>query len=339
MKMYTPSDVSKLFRTEKSKMSLLRDEENGAIPKAERIARANNKFARMWKPSDLPEIGKKYGFLVQPSKSLVISIYTAKGGVLKTSLCFNFARILALNGIKTLVVGLDVQCSITDLLLPNSTEVNSLEEVTNFPPPGLYEASRNSPYEDNKFPIDKVIQKTDLPTLDFIPESVTLNLLEQKIRDENMRELYLSRLIAPLKEKYQVIIFDNSPNWNFLIRNSLVAADIVISPFGCDIGSYKSVIKSLSLINDFKKSADLNWDQFIVVPTLLDKKVKVSLQIEREYRYGYKDLVTSTSLRRAAIGQESSLKNISVLEADPKSELSNDYYELSIEMWNRIIGN
>lgn len=327
-KIFTPSKILKLFRSDKTKHALFKSEEDGIIPKAKRIKWGQH-FVRAWKEEDLPTIGKTYGFLPSPSRQKIISIYTAKGGVLKTTLSYNLARILALNGIKTLVIGLDVQCSITDLLSTAQDEEN-IEDIHIVH--GLYEVTQST---TNDIILNKTISNTDLPTLHYIPETVNLNKLEQKIRDEKKREYFLSRFIAKLKQNYEVIIFDNSPNWNFLIQNSLVAANVVISPMGCDVGTYKAVNQNIQLINDFKSEMDLEWENFIIIPTLLEN-TKLSLQIVSQYNKLYPTLITKTSIRRAVKGQESTLRNCSIIELDSTSPLTNDYYDVITEIWTKI---
>ena len=237
---------------------------------------------------------------------------------------------IALNGIKTLVIGLDVQCSITDLLSTTQQEEN-IEDI--HPIHGLYEATKS--IADGGVNIGDIIKASDIPTLHYIPETVNLNKLEQKIRDEKKREHFLTRFINELKQNYDVIIFDNSPNWNFLIQNSLVAADVVISPMGCDIGTYRAVNQNIQLINDFKNDMELNWKNFIIIHTLLEN-TKLSLQIVSQYNTLYPELITKASVRRAVKGQESSLQNCSVIESDPSSPLANDYYDVITELWTKI---
>jgi len=331
IKIWTPNEVTKLFRITKTKTTLLRDEANNTIPAAERVNRGQS-FVRAWKKEDLPLIGKVHGFLKPPQKTKIISIYTAKGGVLKTTMSYNFARIFALNGIRTLVVGLDVQCSVTDMLAV-MPEAETIDEISFIP--GLYEASKTS--SDGGISIENVIQKSDLITLDFIPESINLNLLDQKIRDAKRREYFIERLLEPIKNNYDIIIFDNAPNWNFLIQNSLVAADVVISPVGCDIGTYKSVSQNIGIINNYKKEMDLNWSNFIIIPTLLEKS-KLSVQIEAQYRTMYPELITAQSIRRGIKGQESMFYNASIIETDPSSPIASDYFDTISEVWGRITG-
>lgn len=328
-KIFTPSKILKLFRSDKTKHALFKSEEVGLIPKAERIKWGKH-FVRAWQKKDLPAIGKIYGFLPTPSTQKIIAIYTAKGGVLKTTVSYNLARMIALNGIKTLVIGLDVQCSITDLLSTTQQEEN-IEDI--HPIHGLYEATKS--VADGGVNIGDIIKASDIPTLHYIPETVNLNKLEQKIRDEKKREHFLTRFINELKQNYDVIIFDNSPNWNFLIQNSLVAADVVISPMGCDIGTYRAVNQNIQLINDFKNDMELIWKNFIIIPTLLEN-TKLSLQIVSQYNTLYPELITKASIRRAVKGQESSLQNCSVIESDPSSPLANDYYDVITELWTKI---
>ena len=101
---WTSSDIQKLFRLDeriKSRQTLFNAEERGEIPTAARIARGKQQI-RHWTLEQLPEIGSRFGFLKKPKEPQIICIYTAKGGVLKTTLAYSLARILAINGSKRL---------------------------------------------------------------------------------------------------------------------------------------------------------------------------------------------------------------------------------------------
>jgi chromosome partitioning protein len=329
IKNWTPSEIIKLYRIEKTKTSLYRDEASGLIPKAQRIKRGKTEI-RIWEQKDLPEIGKSYGFLFPPTDLKIISVYTPKGGVLKSTISLNLARMLALNGIKTLVIGLDVQCTVTHNLSKDE-EINNLIDIKEVN--GLYETAKL--VEEGGCSIEETLLPTDLPTLFYIPESSNLNLLEQRIRDESRREHYLERLIKPIKNRFQAIIFDNSPNWNFLIQNSLAAATDVICPIACDIETFRSLTQNIEMINEFKSKMELIWSNFILIPTKVER-TKLSTQIEAQYRTLFPELITASSVRVAAKGQESSLEKLSVIEYDATSQLADDYYEIVKDIWNRI---
>jgi len=331
MNYFTITKLLKLFDIEKKKSSIYREEKKGTIPKATRIKRGAS-FARVWKLEDIPIIGEKFGYLQKPKSTKIISVYTPKGGVLKSTLTFNLSRILSLNGIKTLVIGLDVQGTVTNNLSKNITyDLDDIDNITEYT--GIYEFIKST----TKKYLHDIILPTDIPTLHFIPENPSLNLLEQHIRETNRREYFIADLIEQVKNDYHVIIFDNSPSWNFLIQNSLVAATDVISPISCDIEAYRSLALNIKMINDFKIKMKLGWGNYILVPTKLENN-NLSTQIEARYRTSYSKIILNSSIRATIKGQESSLEKLSVAENIPSSVLANDYYTVAKLLWEKING-
>lgn len=329
---WTASEIIKLYRMDRTKTSIYRDESEKIIPEAERIKRGKTSV-RVWPISVLPEIGSRYGFLKSPDNTKIISIYSPKGGVLKSTFSFNLARILAINGMKVLVIGLDVQGTISANLKVDDEE-SKLENIVDIKEiKGLYEASKS--IQNGGCSLEDTILDTNIPTLKYIPESSNLVHLEQKIRDESKREHFIDRLIKPLKKIFDVIIFDNSPNWNFLIQNSLVAATDVICPIACDIETYRSLAQNIQLINDYKDKLELNWNNFILISTKLER-TRISTQIDAQYKTLFPQLITPFSIRYTAKGQESSLSRVSAIEYEPESTLSDDYYAVIQDIWLKI---
>lgn len=325
---WTSAEVSNIFQLKKrevSRQTLFNAEERGEIPVAERIKRGSL-LARQWKTSQLPEIGKRFGFISKPEHQSVICVYTAKGGVLKTTMAYTLAKVLALNGLKVLLIGLDIQCSLTDITLPRK-EYESLDEVEDVV--GLYKLLYD------KCPLSEAIQHTELPTLDIIPETHDLNLLEKALRLANRREYFFKDKLLPSLTEYDIIIFDNGPSWNQLIENALVASDTLVSPIGCDLLSYKAVETNLNTIFEFGKAMKVAWKNVFLIPTLLEKN-KLSQTIYGTYLNTYKDIILSIPIRRAIKGQESLILGQSSIEHDPTSPLAQDYFDLIQEMWKKI---
>lgn len=326
-KLFTSTDLNKLFLMSAAPNALLAAEKAGHIPKAERAKRGSLEV-RQWRIDQVPAIGRRYGFLKPPKSTRVVCIYTAKGGVLKSTLSYTLGRTLALNGIRVLLVGLDIQASLTDLAL-RPVAIESLDEVVTYK--GLADVFLK------KATLEDVIHETPLPTLDIIPETAGLGPLDKYIRDVKRREYILKeKVVDPLRDKYDVIIFDNSPNWNLLIENALTAANVLVSPIGCDLGSYQALETNLAHTLDFQKEMHVKWDPIILVPTLLEKN-KLSSQIYGAYLNSYSDYVTHTSIRRAVRGQEALTFRQTAMEYDPKSELARDYYDLVKDIWARIL--
>lgn len=329
-KEWTSTGIAKLFKGSgklKNRQVLFSAEEKGEIPKASRISRGSTQV-RVWNQSQLPEIGKKFGFLESPKDQQVISIYTSKGGVLKSTFAHNLGRVLAINGIKVLLIGLDIQLSLTEAIMP-AIAIDTIEDIDN-EIYGLYH------YFFENVPIEKIILHTELPTLDYIPETPELNALEKSLRNENRREYFIKDRLLPKLSDYEVIILDNSPHWSCLIENSLAASNHVISPIGCEINSYRALNQHNTFIDAYKKNMHIKWDNFILLPTLLEK-TKLSQQIYGAYLNEHPNEVIATPVRRAVTGHEASLLGISVIEHDPVSSLASDYYDIIQAIWPRII--
>ena len=329
--MIKTSKIIKLFDIKQSRSALYTAENKGIIPKSKR-KKEGALYTRYWETADLPKIGENFGFLKKPTKQKIIAIYTPKGGVLKSTLTLNFARILALHNIKTLVIGLDIQGTITELLSPSivsdETELDN-PDIENLTEKDLY------CFATKQKTLDQVIHKTDIPTLSYIPETTNLNLLEKYIRDVTKREVYFSSsLFKNRLQQFDVILFDNSPNWNFLIQNSLSMATDVISPISCEVNTFHSISQNIQIIQSYKEEMDLDWDNFILIPTKV-QNTKISKEIEARYRTMSK-LVTHNSIKMASEGDKSNLSKTSVFEMSSNSILAEEYKALVQEIWQTL---
>lgn len=327
---WTTTDVDRLFRISdriKSPKTLVNSEERKEIPTAARVLRGKVPI-RQWRLHQLPAIGERFGFLSKPSSQKVISIYTPKGGVLKSSFAYNFARVLALNGIRTLIIGLDFQCSITNYAL-NKEPVNSIDKIPT--------KMRGLPeyFSEKLTDIKSVILKTALPTLDILPEVPGIFALDKKLQSEPRREYQFADRFMNQLGDYNVIIFDNSPSWNQLLENSLTASNVVISPMGCEPESFEALQSNFEIIFQFQKALKLKWDHFIQIPTLLEK-TNISQQIYGAYLNIYGNSVIPFPIRRSVTGQDARVLKHSVIEQDPSSPLAQDYYDAIKNIWERI---
>ena len=282
---------------------------------------------RKWPLSALPQIGKKYGFLLGSIRSpQCIAIYTAKGGVLKTTLCYSIARIFALHGFRVLIIGLDVQCSITELVVNPLIPVKELKDLKVLK--GLYDLLQ----DESTLDVKDIIEKTPLPTLDIIPETPALSRLERLFRLNPRSEYILGKkVISELKNDYDLIFMDNGPGWNSIVENSLTAADIVISPVGCDLQSFQAIDENMHSTLAFKNNMELKWNKFILVPTLLNN-TKLSKQIYGAYVEKFSEFLCESSIRRTVRGEECLTHGISIIEHEPGSLLANDYIQLAKEI-------
>lgn len=308
----------------KSVQTLYHAEERGDIPKANRVARGSIN-ARSWMLSQLPAIGRKFGFLPPPTEQIVICKYIQKGGVLKTTTSFNEARIFALNGLKTLIIGQDFECSITDILAPQAIE--KLEKVDTGL--GLFH------FFAEDAPLENIIRKTSLPTLDIIPETHDLVVLDKWLNQQTKRESVYTNKLIPMLSQYEVIIFDNGPSWNYLIENSIASSKAILCPLGCNLLAYNASETNFSTIVDFKQAMDLHEQKLIMFPTLLERS-SLSQQIYGQYLTRFSDYILPIPIRASVKGQEALIHNQTIFEYAPRSSLADDYYDLIKGIWGKL---
>ncbi len=322
------SDIRKLFKMDsryKSIQTLYNAEERGEIPVAERQQRGKVS-TRVWRLDQLPYIGKKFGFLKPPLNQKVLCTYMQKGGVYKTTTSYNRARTYALNGMRVLLIGLDSECSVTDIITPQQ-ELARLDDFQQCK--GLFHyLTENASLED-------IIRSTSLPTLDYIPETHDLVKLNKWMAYEKRREyIFLDKLIPHLS-KYDVIIFDNSPTWNHLVENSILVSDVVIMPLGCSLLAYNASATNMQNIWDFQEVMKLSNQELIMFSTALERS-SLSQQINATYLNRYVDYMISTPIRKSVKWEEALMSKQSILEYARGTSQAEDYYHLICEEWERV---
>ena len=139
-----------------------------------------------------------------------------KGGVGKTTSAINIGAYIALAGKKVLLVDFDAQGNM-------SSGVGISKEK-----PTIYDlmAEQVKPEE--------AVKHTSVENLDAISASIDLSGAAIELVDQEDREFYLKRALAPLKEIYDFILIDCPPSLGLLTINGLAAADSVLVPMQCE---------------------------------------------------------------------------------------------------------
>lgn len=333
MSKYTLQKIIKLFNADINRNTLLKAEESGRIPEAGRETTGAVK-RRSWDVSDLPIIGEKYGFLGKLNDPVCATIFVTKGGVLKTTLTLNIARLAALHNIKTCIIGLDMQADITHAFgVGNDDEdAESLEEAL--------EALETYPtlldFERGTATLNDCLIKTDIPTLSIIPESSELVALEAKIQNMTRRDDWLKdNVVNKLKEDFDLILIDSPPNWNQLVSNALISSDVLISPLECKINHFRNVDHFQKFISGFKARAKVDFEQ-IYVPTKFVSTRKLSSEIRKWYIANIKNCIT-TSIRESILGEEAVASCVSLPEHAPTKIPSDEMREVVSEIWQSLV--
>ena len=213
---YSPMTFSKILGI--SRQELIEKEAEGILPKAKRNARKE----RYYKPEDVVIYRNHLGFppiVKSIRKQLFLNF---KGGTGKSSVSASYGFRLAQMGVKTLMIDLDPQGHLTQCLGLDSSQY----------PKTLFSALVEK--ED----LERIIIKTDLPTLDIIPSNLNLSPTELSLFAMNSREFRLKRLLALVEKDYELIVMDASPSIGLLNLNAILASNDLLIPVLADFLSY-----------------------------------------------------------------------------------------------------
>jgi chromosome partitioning protein len=330
---FTVKKVLDIFGAEINRNTLLKAEAGGQIPTPERADGAIKR--RMWTLADLPAIGERYGYLKKPQRPVVISTFTTKGGVLKTTLALNIARTAALHNIRTCVVGLDLQGDISAALGLNA-DINESDESMESAieklesPRGLFD------FFSEECELRELLVDTDIPTLKFIPETPELVQLEQAVSLRDRREYWLKEnVIEELQKDFDLIILDCSPNWNRLVTNALVACDVLVSPLECKINNFRNFKVFQAFLSQFREGMKLGFDT-VFVPTRFSSNRKLSSEI-RNWYLQHVTGCTHTAIRESTAGEEATAVRLSLPEYQPVSIQADEMRDVLQQVWTKVM--
>lgn len=322
--LFTATNILKMFRMSITKPTFLNLQERNLIPSPHRIQRGKTS-TRMWELNQLPLIGEKYGFFKKPKNPHVISVFSLKGGTNKSTFAFQLGRTLALHNIKTLIIGMDAQESITQTI--RGPQYNYAEAQESM---GIYHVLKGeaSPFD--------VIESTDLETLDLIPETIELSVLNRWLGTQSYADKLISKkVVKPLIQEYDIIIFDCNPSWDSAVTNALDSSDILLSPLGCDINSLKATAIFTDLLVEFQDARESDFAIHKLIPTMAENN-KLSQQILAKYRLDYSDICTIQHIRRAVHAQEANVQGKSLLETQAGAPVTSDYIDILTELSDLI---
>jgi len=180
-------------------------------------------------------------------------VFNQKGGVGKTSITCNLAAIGASQGLKTLVIDLDVQGNSTHYLVGEIDAEQFPAEAQGVA--GLFKQTVGS--RKMRSNPDSFVWETPWENLYLMPSSPVLTSIEKEL--EARYKIYKLRdALTKLEAEYDRIYIDTPPNFNFYSKSALIAADSVLVPFDCDSFAHQSLYELMDNIEELQEDHNPN---------------------------------------------------------------------------------
>jgi chromosome partitioning protein len=243
-----------------------------------------------------------------------IAVALSKGGVGKTTTAINLAAGLARAEQRVLLIDMDTQ--------GQAAKVLGLR-----PPAGLAEMVM-----DGLTPEQVLVEARE--GIWLLAGGRSLAGLKRVIaRKDFGGEQTLAEALAPLDDRFDVVLLDTAPAWDTLAVNALFYATEVLVPVSLEVMALQGLIefvRSLGPIQKYHRELALRY----VVPTFMDRRVKKSAEILGQLESYYQDLLCQPIRYNVRLSEAPGYGQ-TIFEYAPTSTGAEDYQTLA----ERILGD
>ncbi len=250
----------------------------------------------------------------------IVALVNQKGGVGKTTSTVNLAASLATEGARVLVVDIDPQGNATSSFGVDKQHLDAT----------LYDA-----LVGDAEPAETVIEHVR-DRIDLLPATPTLAAAEVELVDQPRREHRLADTMAPLRDRYDIVLIDSPPSLGLLTVNALTAANGVVIPVQCEYLALEGVSQVLSTIDLIRRGLNPDLELLGVLMTMYDGRTRLSAHVVDEVRRFFPDHLFSAVIPRSVRLAEAPSFGQVIAEYDPSSRGAAAYADVARELRDRI---
>jgi chromosome partitioning protein len=249
----------------------------------------------------------------------ILGVVTQKGGVGKTTTAINLSACLALEGLKILLVDCDPQANASSGLgVGRDDNRHSIYDVL----VGDSEA-------------EQVILPTSVENLYLLPGSKNLTGANIELATADDRAVRLRHALAPVKDKFDLVILDCPPALDLLTLNVLVAANSLIVPMQAEYFALEGITELLSTLERVRGAFNHNVEIEGVLLTMYDDRTNLAQQVRETLRQHFGDRMFITVVPRNIRLAEAPSHGKPVAVYDSRSRGTEAYFELAGEFLAR----
>jgi chromosome partitioning protein len=247
----------------------------------------------------------------------VIALANQKGGVGKTTTAINLGAALAERGKRVLLIDMDPQGALSVGLGLNPLALDQT----------LYTLLM-----DPKLDPDPVIASTKVTGLDLLPSNIDLAAAEVLLVGEVAREQALSRVLRPLRKRYDHILVDCPPSLGLLTVNALTAADGVLIPLECEYFALRGMALLMDTIEKVRERLNPDLEIVGILATMYDARTVHGREVLGRVEDAFGGRVFKTVIAKTIRFAEAPVAGESILTYAGSSSGAVAYRELAKEV-------
>lgn len=249
----------------------------------------------------------------------VISVTNQKGGVGKTTTSINLAYYLAKLGKKVLLIDFDPQ--------GNATSGLGVDKQT-------LQATMTEVMLQTK-PLSEVIITTETEGVYLAPSTPHLANAEVELAQAPHRFTRLRSAVESVSG-YDYVLIDSPPSLSLLTVNGLIAARYVLLPVQAEFYALEGLGQLLETMKLVRKNMNPMLDLLGVLPTMVDNRTSLSVQVYEEIKKHFPGKVFKASIPRNIRLAEAPSHGLPIGEYDRWSKGARAYKAVAKEVVERV---
>lgn len=256
--------------------------------------------------------------------AITIAIMNQKGGVGKTSVCFNLASALSKMGKKVLLVDNDPQANLSSYACAQIDE--SLKSI-------------------DEYYLEKNIQDLRMEDLSIVNRNLYLlssdqhlSGVEYYLMSRNQRDQILKQVLKSVQSHFDFIFIDNPPSLNLLSMNALMASDYILVPVLADYFSLEGLSQVIASYKDIRRW-NPNLKLLGCIANMMDDRKKMHKEILAMIEEEYPKFLFQTKIPVSVKFAEGASFNKSILDMAAKSVAGSAYIQFANEVISRCQKN